>query len=166
LAEGPFGRVVATDVSPAALDVARRNAEADGLAARLDLRHGPTFSAVATGERFDVIVSNPPYVAEAQRGGLAPEIVDWEPAVALFGGPDGLQVIREIVRGALPLLAPGGLLALEVGMGQAAEVAELTEKHGLVDARVRKDLAGRARVVLANVPSSTAGTADIRQRGA
>jgi release factor glutamine methyltransferase len=132
----------------------------------LELRLGTTFSAVAEGEQFDVIVSNPPYVAEGQRGELAPEIVDWEPAVALFGGADGLEVIREIVRGAVPLLAPGALLALEVGMGQAADVAALTERHGLRDARVRKDLAGRERVVLANAPIAEMDIEDIREREA
>ena len=150
LAEGPFTRCVGVDVSEAALGVARRNADAHGLTERLDLRHGPTFAALATGERFDVIVSNPPYVAERERESLAPEVVDWEPGVALFGGADGLEVIREIVRGAPAWLRPGGLLALEVGLGQAADVAALIEAEGLQDVRVRKDLAGKARMVLAN----------------
>jgi release factor glutamine methyltransferase len=163
LAEGPFARFRGVDVSPEAIEVSRRNAEQAGLQARFDLQLGSTFSGVPAGERFDVIVSNPPYVAETQRADLAPEIVDWEPEVALFGGADGLEVIREIVRGAPNHLRPGGLLALEVGLGQAADVATLMERHALVDARVRKDLAGRPRAVLANAPRDIADTG---QKGA
>jgi release factor glutamine methyltransferase len=152
LAEGPFARFVATDVSDVALGIAARNRDAHGLDGRLELRHGPSFEPLAPGERFDVIVSNPPYVSEGDRAGLAPEIVDWEPSEALFGGADGLEVIREIARGACGRLVPGGLLALEVGLGQTATVAALVEGAGLRRARVRKDLAGRPRVVLANAP--------------
>jgi release factor glutamine methyltransferase len=165
LAEGPFARFVGVDVSPDALEVARRNAEAHGLESRFEPRIGAAFTAATTGERFDAIVSNPPYVAEGQRADLAPEIVDWEPGVALFGGADGLEVIREIARGAAAWLRPGGLLALEVGLGQAEAVASLVEEHGLVDARVRKDLAGRPRVVLASAPGDVGGE-NHNQRGA
>ncbi len=150
LSEGPFVRFVGSDVSAEALAVAGRNAAAHGLGERFELRLGATFDTSSAGERFDLIVSNPPYVAESQRAALAPEIVDWEPGVALFGGADGLEVIREIVRGAPARLRPGGLLALEVGLGQAAEVAAIVEGHGFENVRVRKDLAGRARMVLAD----------------
>jgi release factor glutamine methyltransferase len=149
-AEGPFERFVATDVSAAALDVATRNRDAHGLVARVELRRGASYAPLEPTERFDVIVSNPPYVAESERASLAPEIVDWEPAEALFGGADGLAVVREIVRGAAAALAPAGLLALEVGIGQAGSVAALMEAVGLREVRVRKDLTGRARVVLAS----------------
>jgi len=165
LAEGPFARFVGVDVSPDAVETARRNAEAHGLQTRFETRIGATFTAVATGERFDAIVSNPPYVAEGQRADLAPEIVDWEPGVALFGGADGLEVIREIARGAAARLRPGGLLALEVGLGQAETVASLVEEYGLVGARVRKDLAGRPRVVLASAPGDVGGE-NHNERGA
>ena len=148
-AEGPFQRFVATDVSAAALDVATRNRDALGLGDRVEMRRGAAYEPLVPSERFDVIVSNPPYVAESDRSALSPEIVDWEPAEALFGGADGLEVIREIVRGAPAALAPRGLLALEVGLGQAATVAALMESEGLQEIRVRKDLAGRARVVMA-----------------
>jgi release factor glutamine methyltransferase len=140
---------VGTDVSSAAVAIAARNRDAHALGERFELRVGATFTAVTTDERFDVIVSNPPYIAESERAGLAPEIVDWEPREALFGGADGLAVIREIVHGAGPLLAPGGLLALEVGLGQAGAVAALMEQQGYRDVSVRKDLAGRPRVVMA-----------------
>jgi release factor glutamine methyltransferase len=151
--EGPFARVVATDVSASALEIATRNREALKLGGRVELRHGPAFEPIAPGERFDAIVSNPPYVSEADRPALAPEIVDWEPPEALFGGADGLAVIREMARGAAGRLVPGGLLALEVGLGQATAVATLLEEEGLKEVRVRKDLAGKPRVVMADAPN-------------
>jgi release factor glutamine methyltransferase len=148
--EGPFGRVVATDVSEDALEVARGNAGALGLSGKVDFRSGSLFSALDAGEIFDVVVSNPPYVAEAEADSLEPEVADWEPRQALFGGPDGLVVVRELVGGAGARLRPGGLLALEVGGGQAAlVVAEVETMGGYDDVRVRRDLAGRQRVILA-----------------
>ncbi|MBX6363568.1 MAG: peptide chain release factor N(5)-glutamine methyltransferase [Gemmatimonadetes bacterium] len=148
--EGPFRRVVATDVSPAALELARENAAALGLDEAVELRTGSLWDAVSPGERFDVIVSNPPYVAEADRATLAPEVVEWEPAGALFGGPDGYEAIEPLVRGAPSHLAPGGLLALEVGAEQATRVVERIHETGAYEgARVMRDLAGRERIVLA-----------------
>ena len=156
LAEGPFARFVGADVSPAALEVAARNRDALDMRERLDLRAGGLFESVRAGERFDVIVSNPPYVAEAERPGLAPEVVDWEPAEALFGGSDGLAVIREIVRRASTVLGPEGLLALEVGAEQANAVATLIEARGEYrDVGIRKDLAGKERVVVATLAAMT-----------
>ena len=156
LAEGPFERFVGTDVSPAALEVAAGNRDALGMEERLELRAGGYFEPVRAGERFDLIVSNPPYVAEAARQGLAPEVVDWEPAEALFGGPDGLAVIRAIVRGASAALGPEGLLALEVGAGQASAVAALLEARGdYRDVEIRRDLAGKERVVMATLAAMT-----------
>jgi release factor glutamine methyltransferase len=156
LAEGPFERFVGTDVSPAALQFAARNRDALGLGERLDLRAGGCFEPVRGGERFDVIVSNPPYVAEADRPTLAPEVVDWEPAEALFGGPDGLAVIRAIVKGASAALGPEGLLALEVGASQARDVAALIGAGGdYRDVGIRKDLAGKERVVMATLAATT-----------
>lgn len=148
--EGPFERVVATDVSAEALELAAENASAHGLRERTELRQGRGFTALGADERFDVVVSNPPYVAEPERGMLAPEVREWEPAAALFAGVDGLDVIREVVAGAPCHLTPGGLLALEVGLGQAAAVAALVEGEGAY-ARVWTvpDLAGRERIVLA-----------------
>ncbi|MDP2959658.1 MAG: peptide chain release factor N(5)-glutamine methyltransferase [Longimicrobiales bacterium] len=148
--EGPFARVVATDASAGALAVARHNAGMTGLGARLDFREGPLFSPLQSGEAFDVVVSNPPYVAEAEAATLEPEVGVWEPSQALFGGPDGLVVLRALVEGAEAHLRPGGLLALEVGAGQAGLVmAEVEGRSGYDDVRVRRDLAGRERVVLA-----------------
>ena len=150
LTEGPFERVVATDASAAALEVAARNGAAYGAGDRLDLRAGSDFDPVAPGERFDVVVSNPPYVAEGEREALAPEVAEWEPAEALFAGADGLEALRRIVAGAPSALLDGALLALEVGDGQAEAVAALVrERHEYVDVGVHTDLAGKERVVTA-----------------
>ena len=148
--EGPCGRVVATDVSPDALEVAAENARRHGAAAKVQFCQGGLFEALRAEERFDVIVSNPPYVEEGQRPDLEPEVSEWEPAEALFAGADGLDVIRPLVTGAGERVLPGGLLALEIGTGQASRVVELIEETGAFGpARVRRDLSGRPRVVMA-----------------
>ncbi len=150
LHEGPFAHVVATDASEDALVVAALNARSTGIEERLELRRGSLFEPLGEGERFDALVSNPPYVAEAEAPGLEPEVGVWEPAQALFGGADGLTVLRAIAEGAGPYLQPGGLLALEVGAGQAGVVVTAVEGVGEYDdVSVRRDLAGRQRVVLA-----------------
>jgi release factor glutamine methyltransferase len=149
LEEGAFARVVATDVSPGALEVAASNAALLGLEERLELRRGSVWEPIGEGERFHVIVANPPYVMESERAALMPEVRDHEPEGALFGGADGLAVIRELVSGAPSHLHAGGLLALEVGPTQARAVAELMGGAGLVGARVVPDLTGRDRLVLA-----------------
>ena len=149
LHEGPFGRVVATDTSEGALEVAAANAEAAGLSHRLELRHGSLWEPIGDGEEFHVIVSNPPYVADRDRDTLEPEVRDHEPAGALLAGEDGLDVIRAIVAGARAHLAAGGLLALEVGLGQAGAVAALFRDAGFPAPRVATDLTGRERIVSA-----------------
>lgn len=146
--EGDFRRVVATDVSPEALDLARENARHVGAPPDVEFREGSAFAPLA-GERFDVVVSNPPYVAERDRDTLDEEVREWEPAVALFSGPAGLDLIRELVAGAPAHLRPGGLLALEIGADQAGAVADLVrEVAGYGEPRVRSDFAGRDRIVL------------------
>lgn len=151
--EGPFQRVVATDASAEALEVAAENAAARGLEDRVELRHGALFEPLEPGERFHVVVSNPPYVGEVEAAELEPEVTEWEPREALFAGPDGLAVLRALVARAGEHLEEGGLLALELGAGQAGPVvAAVEEAGGWDDIRVRKDLAGRERVLLARRP--------------
>jgi len=140
--ERPDLRVAATDVSADALEVAAANAAALGLEVRLV--RGDLLAGV--GE-CDAILSNPPYVAEGERGSLAPEIAAHEPAVALFAGDDGLDVIRRLVPAAAAALTPGGLLALEVAMGQADAVAGLLAAQGFAEVHARKDYGGIDRVV-------------------
>ena len=149
-AEGTWTRVVATDVSPEALSVAADNAERYDLGGHVEFREGSLFEPLEEGERFDVIVSNPPYIAEGEKGGLQPEVCDWEPPEALFAGEDGLDVIRQLVAGAPKHLLSGGLLALECGLGQAEGIAADVQATGAFGAvRIRADLTGRPRFVTA-----------------
>lgn len=147
--EGPFARVVATDLREDTLAAARANHEAVAPSAPVQFRAGDLFAPVR-GEAFDVVVSNPPYIGEEERPALDAEVVDWEPRAALFAGVGGLDVIRPLVAQAPGHLRPGGLLALEIGAEQGAAVARLMEETGaFTPARVRPDLAGRDRFVLA-----------------
>lgn len=149
--EGPFRRVVAVDLSAGALEVARANATEAAPGAPVEFRPGSLYDAVA-GERFDVVVSNPPYVGEEERGTLDTEVRDWEPAAALFAGQGGLDVIRPLVGAAPEHLFPGGLLALEIGATQGDAVCALVRETGaFAEPRVVKDLAGRDRIVLAEL---------------
>ena len=149
-AEGAWTRVVATDVSPEALSVAADNAERHDLSGLVEFREGSLFEPLEEGEQFDIIVSNPPYIAKGEKGELQPEVRDWEPPEALFAGEDSLDVIRQLVAGAPEHLLPGGLLALECGLGQAERVAADVNATGAFAAvRIRPDLNGRPRVVMA-----------------
>jgi release factor glutamine methyltransferase len=136
----PQARVVAVDSSAAALAVAKRNAATHGL--EIELRHGRWIEPLA-GERFDLIVANPPYVAEGD-----PHLADLghEPRGALVAGPDGLEATREIVREAPRHLAKGGWLLLEHGIGQSSSVRALLAGAGLEELRSWPDLAGIPRV--------------------
>ena len=149
--EGPFSRVVATDTSRAALEVATRNSLMSGFSDRVDFRLGKFYEPLTVGEVFEVIVSNPPYVADGEAQDLEPEIREWEPGAALYAGPDGLDALRRIATGVGAYLKPGGLLALEVGLGQATYIMELLENTGeFRTVQVCRDLSGCERVVLAH----------------
>lgn len=151
LVEGAFQRVVATDVSDAALEVARLNARSVPGGEGLDLRRGSLFEPVA-GERFDVVVSNPPYVDFAEGPGLQPEVRDWEPEGALFAPQGGMAVLQALVEAAPRHLVPGGLLALEVGADQGEAAAGAMGATGAFQLpEVVRDLAGRPRFVLARL---------------
>jgi len=142
-------RAVALDVSEAALEVARENARRLGREARLDLRRSRWLSALAPHETFHAVVSNPPYVARADAPGLAAEVRDHEPALALFADPsDDLSSYRSILGELEGHLVTPGLLAFEVGAGQAERVARLLEAAGFRSIELLNDLAGIARVVL------------------
>jgi release factor glutamine methyltransferase len=162
--EGPFGRVTATDASGDTLDLARENARHTDLEDRIEFLQGSVYAPVA-GRRFDVVVSNPPYVAESERDFLSPEILEWEPEGALFAGADGLDVLRGLVAGVAEHLAPEGLLALEIGMDQAERVVELIRATGaFAEPSVRNDLAGRPRIVLAEHRGTKVDVAQDRSR--
>jgi release factor glutamine methyltransferase len=146
LSELPHARGLGVDASPEALAVARRNAGRLGLARRSRFQLG-RWGAGVTG-RFDVIVSNPPYVAERDWPRLQPEIRDFEPKAALLAGRDGLDAYRALAPDCARLLAADGVCALEIGQGQAAAVAGLLADRGLVVAATRRDLAGIERCLI------------------
>ena len=137
--------LVATDCSEAALAVARANAEALGFAHRVRFAQGDLYEPVR-GERFSLVVSNPPYLAE---GADVPPELRHEPREALFGGTDGLALLRRLLRGLRGVLARGGAAAFEVAPEQAAFVSRTLASDGFADVAVRRDLAGRVRVVTA-----------------
>jgi release factor glutamine methyltransferase len=152
--ENPYVLVTAVDVDEAAADVARRNAARLRLGVRVLVLVSDLLARVDPAERFDLIVSNPPYVPAAEYEALEPNVREFEPRVALHGGEDGLDVYRRLIPQAACALAPGGALALEVGAGEAGAVAGLFAATGLYEpARTRADLAGIPRVVSARLAS-------------
>lgn len=146
--EGSWG--VGSDLSPEALLVAAQNQVRLGLEARADLIQSDWFADVAG--HFDLIVSNPPYIALSEMSELAPEVRDHEPRLALTDEGDGLAAYRAICDGALRCLDPGGHLMVEIGPTQAFAVVELMTAAGLDDTRVIADLDGRDRVVIGKRP--------------
>ncbi len=150
LAERAGARAVGTDISPEALAVAGRNAVAHGVTPRLILPLSDWFEDV--GGRFDLIVSNPPYIAAGEMAGLEPEVREWEPAVALTDGGDGLSAYRAIAHGAPDHLRPGGRVIVEIGATQGTAVASLFRAAGLEEVAVHPDLGGADRVVAARAP--------------
>lgn len=147
--EGGFSRVLGTDISADALAVAAANASAVGASAMVEWRHGSWFAPLPK-VRAAAIVSNPPYISYDEARGLESSVRDWEPPIALLAAENGMAAIRTIVRGAPKILDAGGLLALEVDARRASIAAELLLSDGrYADVRVRLDLAGRERFVLA-----------------
>ena len=155
--EVPEADVWATDVSPAALAVARANLGAIGppAAARVHFAEGMWYEALPAclRGRLRVIVSNPPYVSEAEFAGLPPEVRDHEPAGALVAGPTGRESLDHLVAGGLDWLEPGGALVLELAPGQAAPLRAAAEAAGYDGVSVHPDLAGRDRVLVAHRPA-------------
>ena len=143
-AELPRARVVATDVSTAALRVARRNAERHGVAGRIAWLRGDLLDPVAGP--LDIVVSNPPYVVSRET--LAPEVGRHEPAGALYAGADGLAALRRLIPAAGPVLAPDGVFVVEFGFGQADAVRSLAESAGWASVELRSDLQGILRVAV------------------
>lgn len=152
LHELPQSGGVGIDRSARALVVARQNARALGLGARTEFRAGDWGEGVA--EVFDVVVSNPPYVPSDDIEALDPEVSEHEPWLALDGGRDGLDCYRRLAGQLGYLVRPGGIVALEVGRGQAPLVARLLGAVGFRTVTTHNDLAGIARVILARRPST------------
>lgn len=146
----PLARGLGTDISDPALQVAMGNTRDLGLEARARFRKSDWFASV-TGT-FDLIVSNPPYIAASEMPTLAPEVRDWEPDLALTPGGDGLDAYRAIAQGAGSRLMPGGRLLVEIGPTQGQAVAAMFQTAGLEDIRILPDMDGRDRVVAAVKP--------------
>ena len=148
--EWPSAIVTATDASEAAIAVAGRNAAASGLSSRVEFRHGDWFDAVGGDDRFEIVVSNPPYIADDELAALPRDVREYEPHAALFSGPSGLEALREIIEEAPRHLVAGGLLALELAESRAREVVGWLEgAHDWSGAELLDDLAGQPRVLLA-----------------
>lgn len=152
LSERPRATAVATDISDAALRIATENAAHIGVEGRLTLLTSNWFAKVEG--RFDLITSNPPYIAAAEMPGLAPEVRDHDPHIALTDGADGLTAYRQIAAGALAHLTPGGRLLVEIGPTQAGAVTALFRDAGLESIALFPDLNGRDRVVLGHAPQA------------
>jgi len=150
LAERPEAQGLGTDISPAALAVAAGNAKTLGLTARAAFQQANWLEGVQG--RYDLIVSNPPYIAQDEMAGLAPEVRDHEPHLALTDGADGLTAYRALVRAAPAALLPGGRLIFEIGPTQGQAVAGLLAMSQMTDIRVLPDMDGRDRVVMATAP--------------
>jgi len=146
----PKARGFATDISEAALATARQNAERHGVAGRLEFRQGAWWQAVPHTELFDLIVSNPPYIASAAIAELAPEVRVFDPKAALDGGWDGLEAYRAIASQAARRLVPKGRMLLEIGYNQADAVSRVFSRAGFGRVEILKDLAGLDRVVVAS----------------
>jgi release factor glutamine methyltransferase len=146
--ENPRARIVATDVDPTAITVARLNAEETGVSQYIDFAAMNLFDGIRPDPRFDVVCSNPPYVPTDVVSTLAPEITHFEPLRALDGGPDGLDTIRKLVAQASQFMKQTGALILEMGDGQGESVTGLfTSVAGLREVRILRDLSGKPRVV-------------------
>ena len=147
----PDANIHATDVSAAALRVARTNAKRHGVEARASFRAGDLLTPIAD-RRFDLVVSNPPYVAETDRDSLSVEVRDYEPARALFAGADGLAIYRRLIPAAFDALFHERYLALEIGFGQQLAVEALLAGAGFAGIEFTSDLQGIPRVAVARRP--------------
>jgi release factor glutamine methyltransferase len=148
----PALRVYAIDVSPAALDVAARNAHRHRVADRIDFRSGHLLAPLA-GTQVDLIVANLPYVSDREWTDLPVSVRDYEPAGALRGGPDGLDLIRELLEAAPASLRPGGTILLEIGAAQGADALAVARASLPAAARINlhPDYAGRDRILIADL---------------
>jgi release factor glutamine methyltransferase len=147
LHERPQAQAVAVDLSEEALALAKENASALGLEARATFAHADLFDGLAAQDTFDMIVSNPPYVAESERDEMGPGVVDHEPSMALFAGDDGLDILRRLIPNALPHLKPGARLLCEMGYAQGDAVRALFVDAGFTQVEVIQDINRKDRVV-------------------
>ena len=150
----PHARAVAIDISLEALKLAESNAKKAGLQDRVEFRHGNLFEPIASGEIFDLMISNPPYIPSAELPHLQPE-VRYDPPQSLDGGPDGLQIIRKLISNSKNFLKKDGKLLLELGHDQAASVCALLEKECWTHIQIHKDLQSHPRIISAQSGSTS-----------
>jgi release factor glutamine methyltransferase len=147
----PASEITGTDLSDAALRIARENAKRNDVDGRIRFLQGDLFAPVA-GDRFDIAVANPPYVPTIERESMAVEVRDYEPEIALFAGADGLDIYRRLISAAPNVLVPGGFIALEIGYGQAPVVERLLAAAGFRQIEFIPDLQDIPRVASAQLP--------------
>lgn len=140
--------VISADISDIALEIASKNAISNNVDERIDFIKSDVFSNVPKEEKFDLIVSNPPYIRKADIDGLDRQVKDFEPYNALEGGEDGLDFYRQITKESIDYLKQGGILAYEVGHDQAEDVSEIMKSYGYTKIYKKKDIQGIDRVVI------------------
>lgn len=143
--------IVASDRSDEALALARENADLNGLSARVSFLSSDWFSSLPASDKFDLIISNPPYLSDEETDDAEPEVKNYEPRDALSAGQDSAVALEHIIRGARDRLNPGGRLALETGIAQHARLQALLQAEGYQASQSLKDLTGRDRFVLATL---------------
>jgi release factor glutamine methyltransferase len=148
-AKCPNVKIVATDVSANALALAKENVTTNNVVERIDFFQGDGFVALPDAARFDLIISNPPYIPSAEIATLQPEVRDYDPHDALDGGVDGLKFYRLIASRARPFLKPGGKIMVEFGDGQAEAVQKTFEIEKWIVEAVKEDYSHRARILIA-----------------
>lgn len=150
-AKSSAAKIVATDISTVVLVLAKQNAEANKVAERIEFLGGDGFAAIPPASRFDLIVSNPPYIASAEIATLDPEVRDFDPRLALDGGMDGLDFYRRIAVEAKPFLKPTGKIMLEFGDGQADAIKMIFESEKWIVEAIKEDYSHRARILVARL---------------
>jgi len=149
-AKCPAAQITALDISADALALAQANALQNQVAERIEFLLGDGFAALKTGRQFDLIISNPPYIASAEIATLEPEVKDFDPRAALDGGPDGLDFYRRLAAAAGPFLKPDGKIMVEFGDGQAAAVKSIFEAEKWIVEAVQADYSQRDRILVAH----------------
>ena len=149
-AKCPTAKITALDVSADALALAKQNALQNQVAERIEFLHGDGFAALAVKLQFDLLVSNPPYIASAEIETLDPEVKDFDPRGALDGGADGLDFYRRLAAEAKPFLKPDGKIMLEFGDGQADDIKKILDNEKWIVEAIQDDYSQRARILIAH----------------
>jgi release factor glutamine methyltransferase len=157
-AKCPSVKIAATDISADALALAKENAARNKVAERIEFLQGDGFTTLATGEQFDLIISNPPYIPSAEIEALQPEVRDFDPRTALDGGADGLDFYRKLAFEAKPFLKAAGKIMLEFGDGQADAIRKIFENEKWIVEAVKEDYSQRARILTAKSSSSSSSS--------